>query len=64
MPDPHTLEGQVERAKRLRQQIESLDSGAPGALPKQGRSLREQIEQRAAEARQREEKEKDSGSKA
>ena len=51
MSDQHTKEGQLQRAKRLREQIESLKSGRP--IPEAGRakSLREQIEERAHQAR-------------
>ena len=52
MSDPHTLEGQAQRAKRLREQIENLKSGKAPELPAGNKSLREQIEERAAEARQ------------
>lgn len=51
MSDQHTQEGQVQRAKRLREQIESLKSGRPIPAPAHGKSLREQIEERAHEAR-------------
>ena len=47
----HTQEGQVQRAKRLREQIESLKSGRPIQPPGQGQSLREQIEERANKGR-------------
>ncbi len=53
MPDEHTEDGQIARAKRLRDQIERLKSGAPPATPNQP-SLREQIEQREREAEERE----------
>jgi len=51
MPDQHTQEGQVQRAKRLREQIESLKSGRPVETPGHVKSLREQIEDRAGEDR-------------
>jgi hypothetical protein len=54
MSDQHTQEGQVERAKRLRAQIENLKSGQP-APPGAGKSLREQIEERAEQVRERDE---------
>ncbi|MGP0074983.1 MAG: hypothetical protein ACLPWF_23985 [Bryobacteraceae bacterium] len=44
--DQHTLEGQVERAKRLREHIESLKSGRPIETPEHPKSLREQIDER------------------
>jgi len=50
----HAREGQVQRAKRLREQIESLKTGQspePAGHPK---SLREQIDERAEEVRQNE----------
>jgi len=50
MSDQHTQEGQVQRAKRLREQIENLKSGRP-IPPGQGQSLREQVEERAHKAR-------------
>jgi hypothetical protein len=49
MSDQHTQEGQVERAKRLRAQIENLKSGQH-PVPGRGKSLREQIDERAHEA--------------
>jgi len=51
MSDPHTLEGQVQRAKRLRQQIEKLKSGERPGPVSRPESLREQVEERAQEAR-------------
>jgi len=47
----HTREGQVQRAKRLRDQIESLKSGQRAEPPGHAKSLREQIEERANEER-------------
>ena len=56
MSDPHTLEGQAQRAKRLREQIENLKSGTqPEPAPDHQKSLREQIEERAKKAGEREE---------
>jgi len=52
MSDQHTQEGQVQRAKRLREQIESLKSGRSAEPPGHGQSLREQIEDRAKQVRQ------------
>jgi len=46
----HTEEGQRQRAKRLREQIESLKLGRPIQPPVHGQSLREQIEERAHKA--------------
>ena len=46
--DQHTLEGQVQRAKRLREHIESLKAGRPIAPPGRPKSLREQVDERAA----------------
>jgi hypothetical protein len=54
MPDQHTQEGQVQRAKRLREQIEGLKSGRPVEPPGHEKSLREQIEERANQIRERE----------
>lgn len=55
MVDPHTREGQVERAKRLRAHIEDLKAGkqVPDS-PEHKKSLREQIEERANEAHEQE----------
>ena len=59
MVDPHTLEGQVERAKRLRAHIENLKSGTPAPdSPEHEKSLREQIEERAREAQEQEQKDR------
>jgi len=55
MSDAHTREGQEERAKRLRQRIEQMQSGSATAVPEQPLSLREQIEKRADEIRKEEE---------
>jgi len=55
MSDQHTQEGQVQRAKRLREQIEGLKSGQRSQPPGRAKSLREQIEERAEEARKQEE---------
>lgn len=49
----HAREGQVQRAKRLREQIESLKTGQ-GSEAGHPKSLREQIEERAEEVRQNE----------
>jgi len=51
MNDPHTLEGQAQRAKRLREQIELLKSGKAPERPAENESLREQIEERAGKVR-------------
>jgi hypothetical protein len=48
----HTQEGQVQRAKRLREQIEGLKSGRPIEPPGHEKSLREQIEDRANRLRE------------
>jgi len=45
--DQHTLEGQVQRAKRLREHIEDLKAGRPIETPGHPKSLREQIDERA-----------------
>ncbi len=50
----HTREGQVQRAKRLREQIESLKSGRTVEPPGHEKSLREQIEDRANQVRKQE----------
>jgi hypothetical protein len=56
MSDQHTREGQVQRAKRLREQIESLKSGRSiDPPPGQAKSLREQVEDRARQAREQDE---------
>ena len=44
--DSHTTQGQVERARRLREHIERLKSGEE---PPHDESLREQLAERAAE---------------
>ena len=49
MSDQHTQEGQIQRAKRLREQIEGLKAGRPVETPGHEKSLREQIEERAGE---------------
>ncbi|HTC90087.1 MAG TPA: hypothetical protein VK686_17385 [Bryobacteraceae bacterium] len=51
MSDQHTQEGQIQRAKRLREQIEGLKAGRPVEAPGHQKSLREQIEERAGEDR-------------
>jgi hypothetical protein len=53
--DQHTQEGQVQRAKRLREQIEGLKSGRRGPAPAHEKSLREQVEDRAEQVRERDE---------
>ncbi len=46
----HVEQGQIERAKRLRNHIDRLKRGQPEpADPKKGRSLKEQIAERGAE---------------
>jgi hypothetical protein len=46
----HTEQGQIERAKRLRNHVERLKQGQPEpATPKKGKSLKEQISERTAE---------------
>jgi hypothetical protein len=52
MPDQpsHLEQGQAERARRLRNKIEELKSGVtPQPESQQPKSLKEQIEERAAE---------------
>ena len=45
----HTEQGQVERARRLREQIQRLRTGATDSNePPREKSLREQVEERAA----------------
>lgn len=56
MSDSHTSEGQIERAKRLRMQIERLQSGSQGSPEDHPSSLREKIEERAKEMREKEKK--------
>jgi hypothetical protein len=53
--DQHTREGQVQRAKRLREQIEGLKSGRRDQAPGHQKSLREQVEDRAGQVRERDE---------
>ena len=46
----HTEQGQVERAKRLRDRIERLKQGAPEPPPPlKGKSIKEQIADRITE---------------
>jgi hypothetical protein len=46
----HAEQGQIERAKRLRNHIERLKQGHPEPpTPQKGKSLKEQIAERAAE---------------
>ena len=47
----HTQQGQIERARRLREQIEKLKSGKPDG-ESDGQSIREQVEKRARKSRQ------------
>jgi hypothetical protein len=47
----HAQEGQVQRAKRLREQIEGLRLGRPMEPPNHGESLREQIADRTNQLR-------------
>ena len=51
MSDQHTQEGQIQRAKRLREQIEGLKAGRQVQTPGHEKSLREQVEERAGEER-------------
>jgi hypothetical protein len=47
----HTQQGQIERAQRLRRVIEDLKEGQPSeASEGAGKSLKEQIDERAAES--------------
>ncbi len=59
MSDSHTQEGQVQRAKRLRELIENLKSGTATETPENKPSLREQIEDRAKWLEEQKEKEAD-----
>ena len=46
----HSEQGQVERAKRLRDHIDRLKKGEPGsAEPQKGKSIKEQIADRTSE---------------
>jgi len=46
----HSEQGQVERAKRLRDQIDRLKQGQPeSAEPQKGKSIKEQIADRTSE---------------
>jgi hypothetical protein len=45
----HTEQGQIERAQRLRAKIDRLKKGIPDEQPGRSESLKEQIEDRAAE---------------
>jgi hypothetical protein len=48
----HEQKGQVERAQRIRQQIERLKSGrSQDDRPDEEKSLREQVEEHAKEAK-------------
>jgi hypothetical protein len=50
----HTEQGQVARAKRLRERIESLRQGhAPPGDPKTPKSLKEQLDERARERQEK-----------
>ncbi len=50
----HTEQGQIERAQRLRQVIENLKQGhAKDESSSEGKSLKEEIEERAREGVQR-----------
>lgn len=50
----HTEHGQIERAQRLRKVIENLKVGQPDApSPPEGKSLKEQIEERARKVQNR-----------
>jgi len=44
--DSHTEEGQIERARRLREQIERLKTGLPPRGSQGPKSLKEQIAER------------------
>ena len=46
-------EDQIQKAKRLREQIERLKSGRPIKRPDHAKSLGEQIEERANQVRKR-----------
>lgn len=50
MPDQpsHTEQGQIERAKRLRNHIDRLKQGQQQPGPKKEKSLKEQIAERTA----------------
>lgn len=52
----HVEQGQIERARRLREKIEQLKSGAPPQEPGAKKSLKEQIAEREAEQKARESK--------
>jgi hypothetical protein len=45
----HTEQGQIERAQRLRAKIDRLKKGIPDDQPGHPESLKEQIDDRAAE---------------
>jgi hypothetical protein len=50
----HTEQGQIERTQRLRQVIENLNQGNPDEdSSTEGKSLKEQVDERAREAAQR-----------
>lgn len=55
-PSSHQVQGQVERAQRLRAQIERLKGAPDEKVSGSEGSLREQIEQRAAEYEKRSER--------
>lgn len=46
----HTQQGQIERAQRLRRVIENLKQGETDETPSKGKSLKEQIADRARAA--------------
>ena len=52
----HTSEGQIEKAKRLRERIESLKSGHAPAPEGHDKSLHDRVEERARAIREAEQK--------
>jgi len=51
----HTEEGQLERARRLREKIDELKTGAPPKKSDEPKSIKEQIAERVNELEKKEE---------
>ena len=52
-PEHESQEDQIQRAERLRKQIERLKSGRPIKRPDHAKSLREQIDERVDQVRKK-----------
>jgi hypothetical protein len=50
----HVEQGQLERARRLRQKIDELKTGVPANQPGQPKSIKEQLAERAREIEEQE----------